>query len=426
MARNSDAVAHLDEALTELATTDPTTDGSGLSALCRQLADHCVIGLGEATHGTREFFELKHRIVRQLVEEHGLRLFGIEAGFGRIQRVNDYVCDGDGTARAAVENMGFWTWKAESVREFVAWLREFNADRGPADQVQFYGYDVQSVDGSATALSEYLATVDPAYLDTVGDDLVDLADGPLRPETMDNPDEKLASLTALADSVTGRLDTYQQSYAAITSQQAWRVAHHHASVVSDAIALARDRHAADDYTSATALERRDRKIAESVTWILDQEPHDQIALWAHNAHINRGGMEWDEESIPTMGDYLDEWYGDNYYALGFDFHHGAFRALGDDGDGGRELREFTIDGPVNGALSETLSATDYELAFLDITEINSTDASKCVTSECLLASIGAVFSQEDAANYWLPATPNSDFDGLVYVEETTASRSLSD
>ena len=176
MPPGQDISSRLEDALTPLTTSDPTARGDGLDEIGNALADHRVVGLGEATHGTREFFDLKHRVVRHLVEEHGLRLFGIEACFGETLAVNDYVLRGEGSAEDALDGIGFWTWNTEEVRDFVEWLREFNDGREREDCVKFYGYDMQFTTASASRLENHLDRVDLEVSDSIGDDLELLAD----------------------------------------------------------------------------------------------------------------------------------------------------------------------------------------------------------------------------------------------------------
>ncbi|MEM6471472.1 MAG: erythromycin esterase family protein, partial [Planctomycetota bacterium] len=129
---------------TPLSTAVPTEPLDDLSALDATLQQPRIIALGESTHGTREFFQLKHRLFRHLVEKHGVRLFGIEASYAACLPINDYVQSGVGDPRAAIKGQGFWTWDTEEVFELVEWMREWNENRKPGDSpIQFYGFDTQ-------------------------------------------------------------------------------------------------------------------------------------------------------------------------------------------------------------------------------------------------------------------------------------------
>lgn len=77
------------------------------------------VGLGEATHGTREFFQMKHRMLEFLVKEMGFTIFAIEASYSGCRRINDYVLYGKGDAHTALASQGFWTWDTEEIIDMI-------------------------------------------------------------------------------------------------------------------------------------------------------------------------------------------------------------------------------------------------------------------------------------------------------------------
>ena len=85
-----------------------------------------IVSLGEATHGTREFFQLKHRMLEFLATEMGFTIFSIEANMPEAYRLNDYVLNGTGDPAQLLRGMYFWTWNTEEVLEMIRWMREFN------------------------------------------------------------------------------------------------------------------------------------------------------------------------------------------------------------------------------------------------------------------------------------------------------------
>lgn len=206
MSRDEGVQSLLADAVTPLETTAPASDSRDLRALGERLGDRRVVGLGEATHGTREFFELKHRIVRHLVTEHGFRLFGIEASFGETLAVNDYVLGGDGDPESVVGDMQFWTWNTEAVREFVEWVRAFNDGRPRGDQVKYYGIDAQFVEASAARLADYLAGAAPSLSEEVAADLAALHDDDFEHGDQDTVRAQVETATRLVDVLGAELD----------------------------------------------------------------------------------------------------------------------------------------------------------------------------------------------------------------------------
>lgn len=120
-----------------------------------------IVSLGEATHGTREIFQMKHRLTEFLASELGFTIFSIEANMPEAYRVNDYVLHGRGDPKALLEGMYFWTWNTEEVLEMIEWMRRFNASgRG---RIQFTGFDMQTVRVAAEIVEDLLRKVDAAY-----------------------------------------------------------------------------------------------------------------------------------------------------------------------------------------------------------------------------------------------------------------------
>ena len=120
-----------------------------------------IVALGEATHGSREFFQLKHRMLEFLVTEMGFNLFGIEATMPEAFDVNRYVLTGEGDAARALAGLYFWTWDTEEVRSMIEWMRSYNADPTHVRKVKFYGFDMQSAPRAAKVTLAYLRRVDP-------------------------------------------------------------------------------------------------------------------------------------------------------------------------------------------------------------------------------------------------------------------------
>ena len=137
-------------------------------ALLELVGDAELVLLGEATHGTHEFYRARAEITRRLVTEKGFNLVAVEADWPDAYRVNRYVRGGSGDASPEEALGGFrrfpqWMWRNDDVVELVAWLRDYNRDRpAGSDGVGFYGLDLYSMFASIEAVIRYLDGVDPA------------------------------------------------------------------------------------------------------------------------------------------------------------------------------------------------------------------------------------------------------------------------
>ncbi len=108
-----------------------------LAALARMWAGVDVLGLGESTHGTREFFTLKHRLLEFLVLDLGLQVVAMETSESAATVVDDYIETGVGDAAAALAGLGFWTWNTREVLAMIEWLRRHNQQVPAERRVRF-------------------------------------------------------------------------------------------------------------------------------------------------------------------------------------------------------------------------------------------------------------------------------------------------
>src|SRR3954451_25127445 len=98
-----------------LASVEPGSSFDDLAPLRPMLSKARIVSMGEATHGTREFFQLKHRLIEYCVSELGFTIIGIEASYTECLRVNDYVLHGTGNPAEALAGTRFWVWDTEEV-----------------------------------------------------------------------------------------------------------------------------------------------------------------------------------------------------------------------------------------------------------------------------------------------------------------------
>lgn len=146
----------------------PLAEPDDLAPLIDAIGDARYVLIGEASHGTSEFYTWRAELSRRLIAEHGFSFVGVEGDWPDCYRVNRYVKGhrdvGASAAEAlhAFDRWPTWMWANREVVEFAEWLHDFNADRNAAEQVGFFGLDVYSLWDSMAAVVEYLESVDPA------------------------------------------------------------------------------------------------------------------------------------------------------------------------------------------------------------------------------------------------------------------------
>jgi erythromycin esterase-like protein len=123
-----------------------------------------IVSLGEATHGSREFFQLKHRLLEFLATDMGFTIFSIEANMPEAYRLNDYVLHGTDDPAQLLRGMYFWTWDTEEVLDMIRWMRAFN--QSGKGRVEFTGFDMQTPVVAQDIVHTFVAKYDAPYLST--------------------------------------------------------------------------------------------------------------------------------------------------------------------------------------------------------------------------------------------------------------------
>lgn len=436
MSRDSPPTESLANHTLSLATTDPAAPLPDRGPLRARLSDATVVGLGEATHGTREFFELKARFIRHMVTELGCRLVALEANFPETLAINEYVVHGEGDPEAALEGVYFWTWKVEAVRDLLEWLREFNAGRPLDDRVRFHGVDVQYTAGAVERLEAFLRDADPDLLDRVDDDLAAVDGRGVPPHQDEDASEAAAAATDLVPRLRDRLRENREEYVGATSERDVAFAERFVIVIDRATeyraALREwsDAGAPEDDYPTRALSIRDEMMADNAAWLLERADTDRLALWAHDSHLNRVGRRRGTETEgPSAGTRLAERYGEAYLAIGFSFGGGEFQAIAPTEDAGdeRTLRRVSVPRSETGAFDDALGATGHEVAFLDVRGAlggGERDLVDWLDRRHRTFETGATYDPSAPEDALTEYRYGDAFDGVCYVDSTTRARPL--
>ena len=144
-------------------TLPPIRDADAFGAVFDRFADAKVVLLGEASHGTSEFYRARAAITRRLIERHGFTIVAVEADWPDAARI-DALCAPHAPfpgKERAFARFPTWMWRNVEVRDFVEWLRAENEQRPPERRAEFRGLDVYSLNASIAAVLRYLDKVDP-------------------------------------------------------------------------------------------------------------------------------------------------------------------------------------------------------------------------------------------------------------------------
>jgi len=374
-----------------------------------------VVSLGEATHGTREFFQLKHRMLEFLVNEMGFNIFAIEATMPESFDINEYVLTGKGDPAKALAGIYFWTWDTQEVLAMIEWMRRYNADPQHTRKVKFYGFDMQSAPRAAKVTLAYLRRVDPAQAETAEKELGQLANPYTQFEFAKLSQEKKATAGETIKSVIASLESRKQDYVKRTGADDWATARQHAQVLAQNIEMQ-----SGPPTGIAQSAIRDRSMAENIRWILDHEgPGTKIVAWAHNGHVathNQFGMDW-------MGQHLRRALGREMVVFGFAFNQGGFQAVEMPFPSERGLRPFNVNAASEGSLDAMLASAGLQMAALDLRALPADGpVAKWFGEPKGTRSIGAGYGDQFAPNFLAQQVTPQIYDALLFVEKTTAAK----
>jgi erythromycin esterase-like protein len=414
------AAAWLATRATPLTTTQPGADLADLAPLREMVGSARIVGMGEATHGTREFFQLKHRVFQFLVREMGFTHFAIEATWPEANDVNHYLLTGQGDPVRLLSRLYFWTWRTQEVLDLIAWMRQWNTTAPASRRVQFLGFDIQYPGAALDTVAAFIGRVDPDFATYVSGRYQCIA--PYRnfgatfsrsweeytPLSQSVHDACRRSLQEVFDLLDSRRDRYTQASSAATYANAL----HSARVVQQFEEMAAGPGIPE---SARA---RDRAMAENIQWLMQQAGSSaRMMLWAHNGHVASKGV-W-------MGGQLRTAFGDDYLNLGFLFGTGGFNARWWVGDTAGELRAFETSFVPEGSLESVFGALGKPLVLFDARLLAGGGAgSLYLGGPIRMRSIGSVYDPSWAETVYGNAVFPADHQLLLYVRSTTPSTVL--
>jgi erythromycin esterase len=390
-----------------LQTTEAGASLDDLRALGPHIGNARVVAMGEATHGTREFFQLKHRFFEYLVTDLGFTVFAIEANWSEALVLNDYVLHGKGDPSTALAGLHFWTWDTEEVLALIEWMREYNAANGP--KLKFYGVDMQFTGAAASALSTYLSEVD----DEFAKELLQTLEALRNPGWRSLPRSRQEDISGDLERAALNMEKKRRHYVRRSAQTDWQLARQHLAIL---------RQAHTDVVRSpqmTSWDLREVSMADNLLWILDHEGKDaRVFLWAHNLHVTKGSTS----RGLAMGGYLADRLGQDYVSIGIVFGEGSFQAYDfrspEQTDG---VIEYTVGPPEPRFLEASLLRAGLPLFAIDLRETRAVEfIADWLDIPRPLRDYGAIYIPQDFP--WDPIRVADHFDLLVFVEHTTRAR----
>jgi protein-L-isoaspartate(D-aspartate) O-methyltransferase len=379
-----------------------------------------VVLLGEATHGTSEFYRARAAITRRLIERHGFSIVAVEADWPDAAAIDRYVRHREAHVASgpAFRRFPMWMWRNSEVRDFVDWMRGYNAGRAPDVRAGFFGLDIYSMNTSIAAVVDYLDRVDPEASVVARERY-----GCLTPWQRDPATYGRAVLSAgyskceepvvsvLRDLLRKKLDYASRDGESFLD----------ASQNARLVAAAERYYRAMYYGAAESWNLRDTHMFETLENLLAWRGKDTRAVvWAHNSHIgNAAATEMGSvRGEINIGQLCRERFGAGATLIGFGTDRGTVAAASD-WDGEMEIKAVR---PAHRDSYERLCLDSGIPRFLlDLREEGDPALRAALDQPRLERAIGVIYRPEtELASHYFDSSLPQQFDGYVWFENTRA------
>lgn len=401
--------------------------------LLKLVGDARFVLLGEASHGSHEFYRERARITRRLIAEMGFAAVAVEADWPDAYRVNRHV-RGQGDDRdsdaalAGFKRFPTWMWRNADVLEFVDWLHDWNRRLPPsASPAGFYGLDLYSLFTSMAEVLGYLERVDPqtaqqararyACFDHYGGDSQRYGYGASLSLSASCEDAVIAQLREMQD----RAFDYVRREEADAAE-----AYFHAQQNARLVMHAEQYYRTMFRGRVSSWNLRDRHMADTLDALAQHLSHTtgrpaRIVVWEHNSHVGDArATEMGEQGEWTLGQLAREAYGKQAVLIGFTTHHGTVTAASDwDAPAERKRVRPALAGSIESAFHHS----GVPRFMLPMNRAN--PATQALAEAHLERAIGVIYRpQTERHSHYLHARLSRQFDAVLHFDETRAVEPL--
>jgi len=317
-----------------------------------------IIGLGESTHGTSEFTTIRAEIFKFLVENHNYSIFFLEADYNACSRVNRYIQGAEDDGKKAFLEVRLWPWLTQEMLDLVEWMREYNLKHG--NVLEFVGCDMQLMVDDTLELQRYFSLN----------------------SKFEEFETKLPSLdfnwedTALVRSKQKEWLQFSQDFLSTFPEE-------------EPLPVQTVNQWFEEFNfTGNKWNFRDSCMANNLADYLERRPTKKGIYFAHNAHVGKIATQFEPDSFTfrRAGDFLKERFGNQYFAVAFEFNTGSFNAQNFI-DGEHVMEYFTFKNSKRKSLAKYVLRGEDKVKFLPI---NSIPDSKRLRAN----SLGAIYGKD--------------------------------
>lgn len=359
--------------------------------------DVLVVGLGEASHGVKEYQEMKAEVFQALVGHNGCRTFVIEGDFGSALKVDDYIHGGEGTAKEAAAWIGFRIYRTEEMEALIEWMRAYNETAGEGADLHFYGMDMQWADNSKDYVFRVLEQVSPDSSAKYREALAFLNDD----EMYDISAEAFGQGLSVAEGLIQEVDSAEESIVEMFGNETFAFARECARSIYNCCDI---RKSDREYNTV-----RDSHMAEKVQWFMEHGDGSVIFINGHNGHIGKVNSA----SYDCLGSLLAQQLGDGYFAIGTDAEITSFNSQTDDG-----FEELRVEN--QNALTELAAGTEQGFYYIDFgTAAADSGWNRVLSEKQRMTSLNVAVVTAMKAFYTIQAIPGDMFDAMIVFGEVS-------
>jgi erythromycin esterase-like protein len=415
------------------AASFPLLANTDVGRMVAEIGDASLVLIGEATHGTHEYYATRAALTRALIERRGFAAVAIEGDWPDAYRVNRFVQRQPVDDANAVDALsGFrrfptWMWRNTGVAEFITWLRRHNAAISRPDQrVGFYGLDLYSLHASMRAVVAYLEQRDPIAAQAARKSYGCFETWGTDPDSYGWASSRVGTMTC-EEAVARELMTLRERRAALLRRDGAASSDEYFYAVQNA----RLAHNAERYYRTMFRGRteswnvRDEHMAETLEELIahlrERGQPSKVVVWAHNSHVGDArATELGDDGELNLGQLVRQRHGHDARLIGFTGYAGTVIAATDWGEPG-QLRE------VNPALDGSYENLFHQIGdarfFLPMS--SGTEVHAVLAAARLERAIGVIYRpQTERGSHYFTARLADQFDGVIHIDQTVAVEPL--
>jgi erythromycin esterase len=398
--------------------THPLNSSQDLDVLLQQIGNARIVLLGDASHGTEEYYNWRAALSKRLLQEKGFDAIGVEGEWADSYRVNNFIKGAPKDSLAAVNVLKqynrwpTWMWGNYEVASLITWMNGFNQTKPAAEKVGFYGLDVYCLWESSQELAPYLQPSDVEIVRASQQ-----VQQCFSPYSADAQQYGYAVANASADCRSQATNLWSLILAktgnATASSEPQFVMQQNALVVKNGEQYYR--------TSVTSYEElwniRDRHMAQTISRLLElMGPDSKLVVWEHNTHVcDARYTDMASQGTVNVGQLVREQFGEqNVFAVGFGSYQGSV------------IASNTWGGPIQIMPVPAAPANSWESYLHSISPANKIILSSELRSNGPLQSsighraIGVVYNPNNEQGNYVPSVIPKRYDAFVFIDQTSA------